>query len=220
MVALFVVLTFILFIAIDFFVLKSQGKQHPAFMSAHVFDRSSIFFPADAMLAKGHMWLKQLKDGFVRLGIDEFILKATGPFTLSTLKKEGEQVQKGEPLMVAQFGKHSVTFRSPVNGTIGNINKNLVGKKVTDPYDTDWAVSFRPIDGVNQLFSNMKSGKKATEILKDEFNRFKDFLSFHSGEPELAGVTMADGGNIVEGVLNNFNDETVSDFEKKFLDIE
>lgn len=220
MVALFVVLTFILFIAIDFFVLKSQGKQHPAFMSAHVFDRSSIFFPADAMLAKGHMWLKQLKDGFVRLGIDEFILKATGPFTLSTLKKEGEQVQKGEPLMVAQFGKHSVTFRSPVNGTIGNINKNLVGKKVTDPYDTDWAVTFRPIDGVNQLFSNMKSGKKATEILKDEFNRFKDFLSFHSGEPELAGVTMADGGNIVEGVLNNFNDETVSDFEKKFLDIE
>lgn len=220
MVALFVVLTFILFIAIDFFVLKSQGKQHPAFMSAHVFDKSSIFFPADAMLAKGHMWLKQLKDGFIRLGIDEFILKATGPFMLSALKKEGEQVQRGEALLVAQFGKHSVTFRSPVNGTIGSINKNLVGKKVTDPYDTDWAVTFRPIENANQLFSTMKSGKKATEILKDEFNRFKDFLSFHSGEPELAGVTMADGGNIVEGVLNNFNDEAISDFEKKFLEFE
>jgi len=220
MVALFVVLTFVLFIAIDFFVLKSQGKEHPAFMSAHVFDKASIFFPAEAFLAKGHMWLKQLKDGFVRLGIDEFILKATGPFSLVALKSEGEQVMKGEPLMEAKFGKHSVLFRSPVQGVIGSVNKNLTGKKVSDPYDTDWAVTFRPIENSNQLFSSMKSGKKATEILKDEFNRFKDFLSFHSGEPELAGVTMADGGNIVEGVLNNFNDEAVKDFEQKFLDIE
>lgn len=63
----------------------------------------------------------------------------------------------------------------------------------------------------------IKKGNDAINWLHDEFNRFKDFVAAKAGQPELAGVTLQDGDNIVEGVLRSFDDDTIKEFGEQFL---
>lgn len=215
MVALFVVLTFLFFILIDLLVLKAQGKEHPAF-AVKVFDKR-FFFPAEAILSTGHLWLQKAQNGLYKLGIDEFILKALGKLHLVPLKAEGDSVNKGEPIIQAVFGNRTITFRAPVDGSIHFINKNINKKPVDDPYGDDWALLIEPKNDLLISSAFLKRGNDAIKWLQDEFNRFRDFISAKAGMPELAGVTLQDGGNIVEGVLRSFDDNTIKEFEEQFL---
>lgn len=215
MVALFVVLTFLFFILIDLLVLKAQGKEHPAF-AVKVFDKR-FFFPSEAILSTGHLWLQKAQNRLYKLGIDEFILKALGKLHLIPLKAEGESVNKGEPILQAIFGNRTITFRAPVDGSIKFVNKNINEKLVDDPYGDDWAMLIEPKTNVSLSTAFLKTGNDAIKWLHDEFNRFKDFVAAKAGQPELAGITLQDGGNIVEGVLRSFDDNAIKEFEEQFL---
>lgn len=215
MVALFVVVTFLLFILIDFLVLKAQGKEHPASATMKVFNKI-FFFPADAFLSNGHLWAQRVQNGFIKVGIDEFVQRALGKVELVPVKKDGEKISSGEVLFQGRFGKKNVALRSPINGTIKQTNKNLFNKKVDEPYGDDWGVIIDSA-GFDDQLKSMYSMATASNWLKEEFNRLKDFLALNSKLTELAGVTLQDGGNIVEGVLTEFDDETVKKFEEQFL---
>ncbi|MCS7052340.1 MAG: hypothetical protein NZM09_01260 [Ignavibacterium sp.] len=212
MVALFVVLTFLFFIILDLLVLKAQGKEHPAF-AVRVFTKK-FFFPKEALISSGHIWLQQIQNGLIKLGIDEFILKAFGKLNLIPIKTEGELINKGEPFLKAVFGNRTITFRAPIDGKVTTVNKNLTNKVVEDCYGDDWAITIEPI---SNNFSNFKRSTDAIKWLHEEFTRFKDFIAAKSNESQLAGVTLQDGGNIVEGVLRSFDDNTIKEFEEQFL---
>lgn len=218
MVALFVVLTFIVFLLVDFIVLKAQKKEHPAFVSLSVFNKGSIILPAGYFLSKGHTWITKVKGDLVRMGVDDFILKAFKSLTVTPVKKEGDKIKAGEAIFEAKSGNHTVSLRSPVSGEITGINRNLAEKLISDPYDLDWLIQVQPDSFSNEIIS-LKTGEAAVNWLKSEFTRFKDFVHAQSSVPELAGVTMADGGNIVEGVLKNFEDNTIRKFEEQFLSL-
>lgn len=215
MVALFVVLTFLFFILIDLLVLKAQGKEHPAF-AVKVFNKR-FSFPAEAILSTGHLWLQKAQNGYYKLGIDEFILKALGKLHLIPLKNEGQLVSRGEPIMKAVFGNRTITFRAPVDGSIKFVNKNINEKLIEDPYGDDWALLIEPKTDLSLSTAFIKKSNDAIKWLHDEFNRFKDFVAAKAGQPELAGVTLQDGGNIVEGVLRSFDDNAIKEFEEQFL---
>ncbi len=218
MVALFVVLTFLLFILIDLIVLKSQGKEHPAFATYKVFNRGSFIFPEDIYLAPGHTWLQKIKDGLVKIGVDEFIIKSLGNIRLNILKNEGEVVNKGEIIFQSKIGSKILNFFAPIDGKVKYVNKNLSTKKVEDPYDIDWGIMIEP-NNFEESLGKLKTREVAVDWLKKEFSRFKDFLMVHSKDPEFVGLTMADGGNIVEGVASHLNEKALSEFEKEFLSL-
>jgi glycine cleavage system H lipoate-binding protein len=215
MVALFVVLTFILFILIDFLVLKAQGKKHPAFSTVKVFDRG-FMYPGDIYLSTGHTWVKMIKEGFVRIGVDEFIQKALSGISFISVLTEGARVQKGEVLFSAVSDDKIVNFYAPVSGTIKKVNTQSKG--IDDPYK-NWVVSVQP-ENLQKDLQGMKFRETATTWLAEEYGRLKDFLSFHSNEMALAGTTIHDGGNIVEGVVTSLNANSVREFENQFLKVE
>jgi glycine cleavage system H lipoate-binding protein len=216
MVALFVVLTFILFILIDFLVLKAQGKKHPAFSTVKVFD-SGFMYPGDIYLSTGHTWLKMLKEGFVRIGVDEFIQKALAGIKFITLLTEGTRVQKGDILFSAVSGDKMVNFYAPVSGTIKKVNTAMENRGIDDPYK-NWVVSIQP-ENINADLKGMKFSESATNWLAEEYARLKDFLSFHTNEMAVAGTTIHDGGNIMEGVVTSLNTNSIKEFENQFLKI-
>lgn len=218
MVAVFVVLTFALFLLIDYFVLKAQRKEHPAFVTYQVFDKGSFLLPDGFLLSSGHTWVKLLKDGLAVIGIDEFVLKAFKNITLKSVLPEGSFIKKGEILLEGVVGNNKIHFRSPIDGEIKFVSKNIEKLNVDDPYNTEYGITVVPKD-FSQNSTALKSGKNGLNWLKEEFSRLKDFLTLHTSDPEVAGLTMADGGNIVEGVLSNFDEKTVNEFEKNFLSI-
>lgn len=215
MVAIFVALTFIVFLVVDYFILRAQKKEHPAFTTMPVFDKHSIFFPANYLLSKGHIWLKQWKEGAYRIGVDEFIVKALKTVRIHSIVPEGTEVKRGDVVFAGAAGNNLVQFRSPVDGTVIAVNKNLLNKRVEDPYVDDWGITIRPAGELQQTLFNTKN--KAASWISDEFKRLKDFLTVHSAEPGLVGLTMADGGNIVEGALAQFSQDTLVKFENDFL---
>lgn len=218
MVAIFVVLTFVVFLVIDFFVLKAKGKEHPAFITLPVFNKK-FYIPEGIFLSQGHIWLKLMKDGLLRLGVDEFVLKAVKNIKLSNMLPEGTQVKKGDVIFRGITGSSTLAFRSPVNGVVVATNKNINDRNVNDPYEEDWGVAIQPSESASFL-SAFKVKDQAINFLENEFKRLKDFISLHTADPELAGITMADGGNIVEGAVANVGEKILQEFEKNFLTVE
>ncbi len=222
MVALFVLLTFVLFIVVDYFVLKAQKKTHPAFAAENersnmlVFSRESVAPPLGLLLSKGHTWVQKNEYGLLKVGVDDFIMKALGALKIQSVAAENSVIKKGDAIMEGMIGDKKVSFRSPVTGTVKLINQKIVNNNITDPYGDDWGLLIVPKDFQTDLTSLM-SESNAVKWMKEEFRKLKDFIAQHSLKPELVGSTMYDGGNVVEGVVSSLTEDSIQDFEKEFL---
>ncbi|HEX7358838.1 MAG TPA: hypothetical protein VF270_14085 [Ignavibacteriaceae bacterium] len=223
MVAIFVLTMFLFFLAIDLVVLKIQGKYHPAFEPSFLQSDSSHFeinnypVPADIYFSKGHTWLKKNRDGLISIGIDEFASSALGVLSILNCVEEGKKLKRGDVIFEAAYGNSNVKFLSPINGLVKSVNSNLIGKRISDPYET-WGVQIASTD----LSNNKKlflSGKEALDWIKKESVKLKDFITNHSLKTELAGTTMFDGGSLSNDMISSLIDNSVSDFEKEFLSL-
>ena len=224
MVALYVLLGFILLLLIDYFVLKGEKKFHPAFQKKYevvenvVFDNISVTIPADSYVSKGHTWAELLANGLIKIGVDEFILKSVGKFMVTNLVKSGTVIKKGDVIIEAKLGDKNLNFRSPVDGTVNFVNDDLVGKTVSDPYGEDWGVMVTPIN-FEKNAASLQANEKVKDWMKNEFIRLKNYLVESSAQPQLAGVTMLDGGKMLEGAVAHLNKESVKKFEDEFLKV-
>jgi len=224
MVAIFVLITFLLFIAIDWLVLKSQKKKHPAFENSSsiadiaVFTKEIFRAPLEIFLSKGHTWAQKNEYGLIKIGIDEFILKALGKIAITKTAETGQAVKKGDVLFEAAVDNKVLSFRSPVQGTVKFINPAILNKKITDPYGDDWGVLLAA-ENFSEIKNSLFTGIEIKKFLREEFSRLKDFLHQHTLRPELVGATMFDGGNVVEGAVSSVTDKGIEEFEKDFLNI-
>ncbi|RPI70867.1 MAG: hypothetical protein EHM47_11360 [Ignavibacteriales bacterium] len=224
MVALYVLLGFILLLLIDYFVIRGEKKFHPAFQKKYevvenvVFDNISVTVPADSYVSKGHTWAELLGNGLIKIGVDEFILKSVGKFMVTNLVKTGTVIKKGDVIIEAKLGDKNLSFRSPIDGTVNFTNDDLVGKTVSDPYGEDWGVMVTPIN-FEKNAASLKANEKVVDWMKNEFIRLKNYLLESSAQPQLAGVTMLDGGKMLEGAVAHLNKESVKKFEDEFLKI-
>lgn len=222
MVAIFVLVTFLLFIAIDMVVLKVQRKKHPAFTEGTsiadiaVFTKEAFMAPIDLFISKAHTWAQKNEYGLIKVGVDEFVTKSMGNISFTRLAEPDKQIKRGDVIFEGTAGMKTFKFRSPVSGTVKFTNPEVLNKKITDPYGEDWGVLVAA-DDFNESKKQLFSGNEVKSFMKNEFSRLKDFLHEHTLRPELAGATMLDGGNVVEGVVSSINPKGLEDFEKDFL---
>lgn len=224
MVALSVLLGFILLLIIDYFVLRAEKKLHPAFIKNYsvtdsvAFNNLSVKVPADIFISKGHTWAEPDKNGFIKVGVDEFITKSLGDFVITNTAQNGILVNEGDPVIEAKLGKKKIIFRSPVSGKVVLQNHDLPGKKITDPFGEDWGVIIKP-ENFHSHTEKLKINEEVIEWMKSELRRFKIYLEDRLSNPQLAGVTMFDGGHIVPGVVSHLDDESIEKYQKDFLSI-
>ena len=224
MVALSVLLGFLLLLIIDYFVLRAEKKLHPAFIKNYkvidrvAFKNLSVIVPADIFISKGHTWAEPDKNGFVKVGIDEFITKSIGDFIITGTAEKGLLVNEGDPVIEAKLGNKKIVFRSPVSGRVILQNNELTGKKITDPFGEDWGVIIKP-ENFQINSEKLKINEDVIEWMKGELKRFKVYLETRLSNPELAGVTMFDGGHIVQGVVSQLDGESIEKYEQEFLSI-
>ncbi|HEX2867067.1 MAG TPA: hypothetical protein VHO03_08490 [Ignavibacteriales bacterium] len=218
MVALFVLLTFALFVVIDIFVLKAQKKSHPAFEKTPgaVFNKSSIAFPNQVYVSNGHTWAQQLQDGTVKVGVDDFALKALGRLSVTRIASELTKVKQGDVILEGTCSNNSFKFRSPVEGTVKLVNESILNRTLSEPFTNGWGLIITPSNWEASRKA-LKTGESLSAWLKEEFRRLRDFIEMSTVKPELVGVTMHDGGNIVEGAISNISKEGLKNFENEFL---
>ena len=223
MVAIFVLAAFLLFVAVDLIVLKVQGKYHPAFepvyhqLDLSIFDRNSFTIPSDIIFSKGHTWLQKTKEGLLNIGIDAFANTALGELTLIKCAMEEDVLRRGEVIFEGTYGNRKIKFLSPVAGKVKFVNRNIIGKRIPDPYK-QWGVKILPKD-FSENSKDLFSGQKASNWMDNEFSKLKNFLENYLYETATVGTTMYDGGSLSKDASIALSDKSIADFEKEFLSL-
>ena len=210
MVALFVVLTILLFLTVDWFVQRRQVQRaqlvKPTVMNEWTVNPEKL--PAGLFLDRGHTWSELVKDGEMRIGVDELPVYTLGAVDHVELPTPGEKVSEGEPLFVLTRGDREIVVRSPVSGTVRAINLDAASDPAElehDPFGHSWLVQIAPED-LGGAFNGKLIGEAARSFLRDEFGRFRDFIAgLVPGSPEFA--TLQDGGFPARGVLTQLPED-------------
>ena len=221
MVALFVLFLFLFFVILDLVVLKFQKRIHPAFeikspkylqfsTQKEIYNTDEIFF------SPGHTWLKYDSDLAVNLGLDEFAVKALGNAPVNNYPAINKKIKKGDILFQSESDDKKIKFFSPIDGVVKSVKSNSTKRK--NIYD-QWMIQMIPMN-INPKRNSFLTGKEASQWMKKEFARLEDFINQHAQKKELAGVTMFDGGSIVEGAIFNLPENKIELFEKEFLSLQ
>lgn len=217
MVAIFVLLTIVAFVLVDFLIQRREAHKVRGTGPAPVLlDRFLI--PKGYFVSRAHAWIEVLGGGKARIGIDDFIQKLVGTLDEVIPIPPGTTIRKGDPLMTLRKGGRVLVIPSPLSGTVEAINTDLIGNWSLvnqDPYDNGWVVLLEPTNLAEELPS-AAIATAATQWLRTEISRFRDFLN-GLRSPQPAGATLLDGGVPVAGVLSMTDDETWNRFGHEFL---
>ena len=112
---------------------------------------------------------------------------------------------------------------APVDGMVCAVNSELVkvpGLIKRDPFTRGWLVALRPTNLTANL-PGLTVGEGALAWLKGELARLQEFLhiTLTLRRDALVGATAADGGLLVDGLLEHLDNETWTEFQSKFLTV-
>ena len=196
----------------------------PLFESVHrkVFNENNLVFPKGLFLDRSHSWAFMEKDGYVRVGMDDFLQHVTGKITRIMMKNKGDKVRKGDVLFTLSQNGKQLRIYSPVTGTITGINEALssdLSVVNTSPYSDGWIYMVEPEDWLKETRLLMM-GESGAAWIRNEVIRLKDFLAgllSRQGE-EYSNVVLQDGGEIREYLLEDFGPEAWEEFQTSFID--
>lgn len=216
MVALFVIATFLGFLAIDYFIQRRakplEAPVRPGLQAERfVIPRGYFFSPR-------HVWLEILGSGKARIGIDDFIQKVIGSIDSVRLVPAQVGVKRGDSIMTIRQNGRELSVKAPISGKIVDVNTVLLESPellTQDPYITGWVATIQP-ENLSADVKTMSVAEEAAAWLRGEVTRFRDFINLHT--PQLAtGVTMLDGGVPILGVLQGAEPTVWNEFEREFL---
>lgn len=223
MTVLFVIATILFFLAVDWIYLRATGKRRAATQGAEGNGRisGSIRIPEGIFFSPTHTWMHLYPSGKVCLGIDDFLGRLLEKPAVEYLKRIGDRVRKGEPILALKDGERSLTVQSPLDGEILSVNEDLRKQPEllrTELFNAGWAYSMRP-----QRFSDLKHaylGGESKTWMKLEFARLRDFLAEVSAGGSLAPAMLQDGGPPMPGMMKSLGPEVWQKFEEEFLTVE
>ncbi len=201
---------------------RKTPVQDNSFAFSNHFDENSVEAPAGLYYDKTHTWAFMEKNGFVKIGIDDFLQHITGPITRIEMKNTGEKINKGEAaLSIIQNGKQ-LRIYSPVTGIIKEHNTQLNRQSSMlnlAPYSDGWIYSIEPSNWMGEIRLMLMSDKYQKWIVQ-EFSRLKDVFAkvLKTNTVEYSLVVMQDGGALKDNILSEMGPEVWEDFQTHFID--
>jgi len=111
---------------------------------AKILDRFE--FPEGLYYSADHLWAKK-EDGSVRVGATDMAQQAAGSLLFVRIMPKGRQVESGKPLGTIETGKWVGPLKSPLSGTVVEVNEALKTQPKLlneDPYGKGWLVVLQP----------------------------------------------------------------------------
>ena len=186
-----------------------------------VINEQFIRSPQGLLYDRSHTWAFMDEEGMVKIGIDDFLQHVTGTLTNVKLRSPGELVRKGKHVFsIAQDGKQ-LDICAPVSGTIKEVNpllKNQTSLLNKEPYKNGWVYKIEPTNWMKEI-KFLITGKNYKNWIQNEITRLKEFftLSIRPETSQYANV-LQDGGDLSDGLLEQFGPVIWEDFQTHFLD--
>jgi glycine cleavage system H lipoate-binding protein len=217
MVGILIIATIMLFLLVDFAQLRLRGRRAWPWQQP-VLERSAWrpLFAPDRFHCVNHTWFRINPDGTVRLGLDDFLMRAIGSPDRFELVG-GHDVQKGQPFLRIHAGDRSLDILAAFDGRIRRINADVLAKPhlLFAEGQADWLLQVET-DYLGDLAGTAPVADRATAWLRQEMERFRDFALAASSQP-AAATSLPDGGEIEPGILNSLGEQDWRRFEEHFL---
>jgi glycine cleavage system H lipoate-binding protein len=221
MVVMLVVLTFAVFIALDYFVFS---KRHATAMAVAPVPGGAPLpatrqaVPRGIYLHPTFTWGRFGSTGELYLGVHPMLLGLVGtPYQLE-LRKSGEHVAKGDPLVRVARGGHHLDVRSPIAGRVEHVNSHLTGETLwrdLEENDGSWLYRVTPESVIDEVRTWL-TGEPAGEWTRRQYDRLRTYLQNAVADGHL-GMVMADGGELTPGVLGDMDESVWIGLDDRFL---
>lgn len=124
-----------------------------------------------------HVWAKIEGTNKVRCGIDQFGQKAAGTVAYIKTKPVGGQAIKGRPLGTIEAGKYIGPVRSPVNGTIVEVNQDVINTPElinTDSYGRGWVAIIEAQNLEEDLKDLIHGEEEVQKWLEADYQKYEE----------------------------------------------
>lgn len=219
MVVMLVVLTFAVFIALDYFVLRKRHglatHASPVMAGLSPLWAAQEQVPAGVFLQPTFTWSRTAATGGVLLGIHPMLLELVGaPFALE-FRDPGETVAKGDPLVRVTRGDRHLTVRAPVAGRVMQVNRELKGETRWAGNGDSWLYRLQPERAADEVPMGF-SGDRAVEWTRHQYEQLRSYLHDAVTGGHL-GAVMADGGDLPTGILGDMDACVWAGLDDRFL---
>lgn len=220
MTVIMVLLTFAIFLLIDYVRSQKMAKQ-PAVQAirrepaSHVVPAMVAGFqvPENVRYHAGHTWALSESRELVRVGMDDFASKLVGKIENIALPQRGRWVRQGQKIWTIFRDGKSVDMVSPIEGTIADVNEAVAKNPELarrDPYGEGWLVTVQAPDS-KLNFRNLLGGTLARLWTEAAAMQLRNKM------PSFAGALAQDGGVAVDDLTAHMPDEDWATLTKEFF---
>jgi glycine cleavage system H protein len=215
-----VVIAFLLVVIPVWFALNRPVKEKVALhRSASGLSAGILKILPGLYYSRNHTWAHLEKTGAARIGLDDLLLHLTGGVSVEFLKKEGEKVREGEPVLALKKEDKSLLIKSPMSGDVLKVNHRAAqneGLIHDDPYGKGWLMQLKPWNWRSESVEYYLD-KEAEKWSEQELLKCKDFFAEAVAGTHDQPVLQA-GGELIDFPLSEMPEEVWKQFQKKFLD--
>jgi len=178
--------------------------------------------PAGVWFDSTHSWAFLDRDGSVRVGIDDFLTKLTGPLKTVVHGAPGSHVRRGDPLISLRNGNRELSIPAPVTGKLQKLNNREANVLSIDDQTSlvdAWLMKIDP-DQWEHDQAKMVPGGRVGSWLRSEYSRMRDFMAFTLQKygPEAQPVVLQDGGELAPEILADLHADIWKEFQTEFID--
>jgi glycine cleavage system H lipoate-binding protein len=222
MTVILVLLTFGIFLAIDYVRGQKQLAKQPVLQAARRETAPRVIpamvagfqVPENVRYHTGHTWALSESPDRVRVGMDDFATKLVGKIESITLPQRGRWVRQGQKIWTIFRDGKSVDMVSPIEGTVTDINESVMKDPELarkDPYGDGWLLTVQAPDSkIN--FRNLLGGTLARLWTEESALRLQKRMPM-----ALAGALAQDGGVAVDDLTAHMPDEDWATLTKEFF---
>lgn len=163
-------------------------------------------------------WSRISGDGDLLVGIHPLLLGLAGDEARIDVPVSSRRVRRGDPLVRMRMGGREVTLPSPAAGAIREVRASSAnGPVAADAGSGDgaWACRLRP-DDLGRDMRGWFEGGDALRWTDERYNEIREYL-MRAGAGGEVGVSLADGGEIPDGILLELSDGDWGAFRQRFL---
>ena len=221
MTVIMVLMTFAIFLLIDYVRGQKQTAKPPVVLHAireaapRVVPAMVAGFqvPENVRYHAGHTWALSESSELVRVGMDDFATKLIGKIESIALPQRGRWVRQGQKIWTIFRDGKSVDMVSPIEGTITDVNEAVVQNPELarkDPYGEGWLVTVQAPDS-KLNFRNLLGGTLARLWTESAA------LHLQNRIPAMAGVLAQDGGVAVDDITAHLPNEDWAVLTREFF---
>ena len=153
--------------------------------------------PQGFYLHEGHTWVKIEEEEEVRIGFDDFIMRALGPMDKIVAPLIGQVLKRGRSDIQLKRGTYKTNVVSPVSGVVTAVNPDLMRQPLLanqSPYSKGWVLRLHP-KNLRKDVKHLMIGKEAEKRVSQDVDTLIGIIEQYSGP--LA----ADGGELAGDIF-------------------